>query len=66
MAAFDTSRPYVVLPRFEAGLARFFGSIIAWNDARVTRNELSRLSERELLDVGLIPGDIDAVSRRRH
>ncbi|MFN6952419.1 MAG: DUF1127 domain-containing protein [Albidovulum sp.] len=48
--------------------ARFFGSLVAsfaaWNDARVTRNALSRLSDRELDDIGLSRGDIDAISAR--
>lgn len=45
----------------------FFASIVsavsAWNDARVTRNALSRLSDRELDDIGLCRGDIDAITR---
>ena len=36
----------------------------AWNDARATRKVLSQLTARELDDIGLIPGDIDAISRR--
>lgn len=66
MAAIDTSRPVVGL---SAGrISNFVGNLIAnvaeWNDARVTRNSLSQLSARELEDIGLIPGDIDAVARR--
>jgi uncharacterized protein YjiS (DUF1127 family) len=30
-----------------------------WNDARVTRNALGKLSDRELDDIGLCRGDID-------
>ncbi|WP_412174790.1 DUF1127 domain-containing protein [Albidovulum marisflavi] len=46
----------------------FFGSLVSivanWNDARVTRNALSRLSDRELDDIGLCRGDIEEMSRR--
>jgi len=42
-----------------------FGTLVtafsAWNDARVTRNALSRLSDRELEDIGLSRGEIDAI-----
>jgi uncharacterized protein YjiS (DUF1127 family) len=31
----------------------------SWNDARVTRNALAKLSDRELDDIGLCRGDID-------
>jgi uncharacterized protein YjiS (DUF1127 family) len=45
-----------------------FGSLVsafaAWNDARVTRNALSRLSDRELDDIGLSRGDIDSIAAR--
>jgi uncharacterized protein YjiS (DUF1127 family) len=39
-------------------------SVAAWNDNRVTRNALSRLTDRELEDIGLCRGDIDSVGRR--
>ena len=39
-------------------------TVVAWNDARVTRNSLSRLSDRELDDIGLSRGDIDSISTR--
>lgn len=32
-----------------------------WNDRRVTRNELYRLSDRELEDIGLSRASIDTV-----
>lgn len=41
-------------------------AILAWNDRRVTRNELYRLSDRELEDIGLTRAGIDtAVERLR-
>lgn len=36
--------------------------VAAWNDARVTRNSLSGLSDRELDDLGLVRGDIDDIA----
>lgn len=42
--------------------ADFVGMISAWNDARVTRKGLSRLSDRELDDLGLVRGDIDDIA----
>lgn len=55
--------------RTSAGMsAGFFVSIIgafaAWNDARITRNALSKLSARELDDIGLCIGDIDMIATR--
>lgn len=46
----------------------FFASLLVavanWNDARVTRNALSKLSDRELDDIGLCRGDIDGIVTR--
>jgi len=46
-------------------LAGFVGRIAAWNDARVTRKALSKLSDRELDDLGLNRGDIDDIASGR-
>lgn len=43
---------------------RLFGAVAHWNDARRTREALSQLSSRELEDIGLTRGDIDAIARR--
>ncbi|PYE83865.1 DUF1127 domain-containing protein [Pseudoroseicyclus aestuarii] len=44
---------------------RMLASILGdWNDARVTRRALSRLSARELDDIGLTRFDIEAVATR--
>ncbi|OWU85484.1 hypothetical protein ATO6_00580 [Oceanicola sp. 22II-s10i] len=49
-------------------IGRFISNAIItvadWNDARVTRNALSRLTDRELDDIGLCRGDIDDVTAR--
>ena len=39
--------------------------LTGWNDARVTRNALYNLSDRELDDIGLSRSDIDRVARNR-
>ena len=67
MASFDTTRPATGL---SAGtVSSFFASIVAsfaaWNDARVTRNQLSQLSARELDDIGLSYGDIEEIATRQ-
>lgn len=63
MAAYQTSRtaPFGANTTF-----RFFqlfstvhSTVSNWNDARVTRNALGKLSDRELDDIGLCRGDID-------
>ncbi len=38
-------------------------SVAAWNNARITRKSLSKLSNRELDDIGLCRGDIDLIGR---
>ena len=66
MAVIDTTRSAAVSP---AGsvivlMSRFVGAISDWNDARVTRKSLLRLSARELDDIGLSASDIDMIARR--
>lgn len=39
-----------------------FTAVADWNDARVTRNSLSRLTARELDDIGLCYGDIEQIA----
>jgi len=43
----------------------FFGAVAAWNDTRMTRNSLNKLSTRELDDIGLVRGDIEAIAQGR-
>ncbi|MCB1363917.1 MAG: DUF1127 domain-containing protein [Rhodobacteraceae bacterium] len=66
MAAFDTTRTthgsLGLAGRIGATLAAVTGACSAWNDARMTRKALSSLSDRELDDIGLLRGDIDAVA----
>lgn len=64
MAFFIQSRP--VADGVFGGTLRFSPSdliarFVAWNERRVTRRELANLSDRELEDIGLCRGEIDAV-----
>lgn len=67
MAAFETTRPapFGAISIFRA--VQFFSdAAIAfsnWNDARVTRNALAKLTDRELDDIGLCRGDIEMIGR---
>jgi uncharacterized protein YjiS (DUF1127 family) len=60
MAAFDTTRPVAAFSagRFQHVIQNMVGAFAAWNDARVTRNALSHLSDRELEDIGMTRADI--------
>ncbi|MFN0115676.1 MAG: DUF1127 domain-containing protein [Paracoccaceae bacterium] len=42
-----------------------FAAFAAWNDARVTRKALHKLSDRELDDIGLSRGDIEDIALGR-
>jgi len=62
MAFFAHSRP--VADGVFGGGIRFsisdlFAMLVAWNDRRVTRRELHKLSDRELEDIGLCRAEID-------
>lgn len=56
-AAFSTGRIAKLV-------ANAFGAIAAWNDTRITRKSLSKLTARELADIGLSFGDIETISSR--
>ncbi len=65
MALFDTARPAAstgLAQRIGSMFVAAFGAVQAWNDARITRNALETLSDRELEDIGLVRGDIDKVA----
>lgn len=63
MAAIDTTRSVHHGAHFGSIFARILATVSARNDARVTRNALSRLSDRELDDIGLSRGDIERAIR---
>lgn len=65
MAATETTRPapfgaittYRFVQLADAAIVAFNG----WNDARMTRKALGKLSNRELDDIGLCRGDIETI-----
>ena len=67
MAAIETSRTAplgaVSLFRSVEVVTGIFAVVSDWNDARVTRNSLHKLSDRELDDIGLCRGDIDLLGQ---
>ncbi|MGP9803794.1 DUF1127 domain-containing protein [Paracoccus sp. NSM] len=44
-------------------VARITSLVAGWQEARVTRRELNRLSDRELDDIGLCRADIERIAR---
>ncbi|WP_170416764.1 DUF1127 domain-containing protein [Ruegeria atlantica] len=69
MAALDTTRTttgsFGLVGRIGAHFTSVVNAVVEWNDARVTRNTLSGLTDRELEDIGLCRGDIDVVADGR-
>ena len=68
MAARETARPVAVGAlsggRVSAVFTNAFATLATWNDARITRKALGKLSDRELDDIGLCRGDIDQPAAR--
>ncbi|MEY2957172.1 MAG: hypothetical protein RL123_1900 [Pseudomonadota bacterium] len=69
MAIIETSRPFGATPslvrRLVVGMSDIFAAVADWNEARLTRQALSRLSDRELDDIGLSRAEIDALTLPR-
>lgn len=67
MAAIETSRPapFGAITTYRAvnSLSNVFNAFKVWNDARLTRKALSKLTDRELDDIGLCRGDIEMLGR---
>jgi uncharacterized protein YjiS (DUF1127 family) len=63
MAAYETSSaaPFgaITTYRIVKVVADGLESLRNWNDRRVTRKALSKLSDRELDDIGLCRGDVE-------
>lgn len=57
-------RPTGLSARAALSVVNFVGHLSDWNDARKTRNALSRLSNHELEDIGLVRADIERVATR--
>ena len=49
-------------PKSGFSLSSLIGAFAAWNDRRMTRNSLNKLSARELDDIGLVRGDIEIIA----
>lgn len=66
MATFATTRPNTAM--FAGNTTHFvkstFAAFVAWNDQRITRKSLSKLSSRELEDIGLSFCDIEGIAKR--
>ena len=62
MSAIETNRSFAVGGVGNVA-ARIVALVAGWNDTRMTRRELSRLSDRELDDIGLCRGDIERIAR---
>ena len=63
MSAFETTRTNSGFSALNL-VSSVVASIASWNDARVTRTALGKLSDRELDDIGLCRGDIDMIASR--
>ena len=67
MATYETSRtaPFgaITVFRMVQSVGNVGAAFQAWNSARITRNALSKLSNRELDDIGLCRGDIELIGR---
>jgi uncharacterized protein YjiS (DUF1127 family) len=67
MAAVETTRPapFGAITTYRAinALSNVVLAFRAWNDSRVTRKALNKLSDRELDDIGLCRGDIALLGR---
>lgn len=69
MAAYETTRPAPLGAITTFHLVQSAWTLIHylrdWNDARLTRHALDKLSDRKLEDIGLCRGDIDNVGKPR-
>jgi len=65
MASLDTVHPMArdhhIGARLGGLVSHLVDFVITWNRARITRNELSRLSDRDLADIGLSRSDIESL-----
>lgn len=63
MTATNFNAPTANRSKAGSALGLLISAVSTWNDSRVTRNALSRLTDRELNDIGLVRGDIEDVAR---
>ncbi len=64
MAVYEAPRTHQfgLTSRIGQAFASLTGLLVNWQQSRETRNALSKLSDRELEDIGLCRGDIDIVA----
>lgn len=69
MAAYETTRPAplgaVTTFHLVQVFTNLFHTLRDWNDVRLTRNALGKLSDRELDDIGLCRGDVETIGSPR-
>ncbi|QOL81185.1 DUF1127 domain-containing protein [Pseudooceanicola spongiae] len=63
MTATNFNAPTAPRSKGASPFSLLVSAVTTWNDTRVTRNALSRLTDRELNDIGLVRGDIEDVAR---
>lgn len=63
MSMIETNRGATAAGGVGSIVAQLTALFASWREARTTRNELSRLTDRELDDIGLCRGDIERVAR---
>ena len=67
MASYETSSaaPFgaIAAYRLIKTVADGIDAVAAWNDRRMTRKALSKLTDRELDDIGLCRGDVEMIGR---
>ncbi|MGR3712794.1 MAG: DUF1127 domain-containing protein [Shimia sp.] len=61
MASIDTTTNTATRGHIGQFVATVYATVATWNDARLTRNALRQLSDRELEDIGLSRDDIDTL-----
>lgn len=49
-------------PKSGFSFASFIGALAGWNDRRVTRKSLNKLSTKQLDDIGLVRSDINNIA----
>ena len=67
MAVLNSVRPVSAAPSkgsFVQMISSAFAAIADWNDARNTYKALSKLTDRQLDDIGLNWGDVEKMSNR--
>jgi uncharacterized protein YjiS (DUF1127 family) len=62
MAAIETQAVFAAAPRKTSFVVTLFAAVQEWNAKRQTRAALSKLTDRELSDIGITRADIDTIA----